>query len=98
MIQVVYRWEVPTKNHVAFVAAWEQTTVAIREFTEGARGSICLVSTDRPNEILTIAKWDNLEQWQAFIKTASLTSMKAMHDLGTKLSSRAYQQAGDFTV
>ncbi|MEO1035076.1 MAG: antibiotic biosynthesis monooxygenase [Pseudomonadota bacterium] len=98
MIQIIYRWDVPLDRQAAFIAAWEKTTVAIRETTTGARGSICIVSVDRPTEILTIAKWDALEQWQAFVDDAMLTSMQTMHELGTKISSEAYVQKGDFTV
>lgn len=98
MIQVVYRWDVPVDQQTAFLAAWERTTVRIRETTVGARGSLCIVSVDRPTEIVTVAKWDELEQWQEFVNGAKLTSMKEMHDLGTHVSSEAYVQKGDFTV
>ncbi len=98
MIQVIYRWEVPVEKQAAFLTAWEKTTVTIRETTAGARGSFCIASVDKPTEILTVAKWDELEQWQAFIKGAKLTSMREMHELGTQVSSSAYVQKGDFTV
>ena len=98
MIQIIYQWEVPVKNQAAFLLAWEKTTVAIRDSTVGARGSFCVVSVDTPTEILTIAKWDELDQWWDFIKGAKLTSMKDMHELGTQISSRAYVQKGDFTT
>ena len=98
MIQVIYRWAVPIENQSAFLEAWEQTTLSIRESTAGARGSFCVVGVDDPTEILTIARWDELEQWQAFIEDAKLDSMKAMHELGTQVSCQAYAQQGDFTV
>ena len=98
MIQIIYRWEVPVEKQEAFLAAWEKTTLTIRESTAGARGSFCVVSVDTPTEILTIAKWEELEQWQDFIKDAKLTSMKEMHELGTQISANAYVQKGDFTV
>lgn len=98
MIQVIYRWEVPIERQAAFLAAWEKTTLAIRETTVGARGSFCVVSVDTPTEILTVAKWDELEQWHSFIRGAKLTSMREMHELGTQLSANAYTQMGDFTV
>ncbi len=98
MIQVVYRWEVPLEKQSAFLDAWERTTVAIRESTVGARGSFCVVSVDTPTEILTIAKWDELEQWREFVKGAKLTSTREMHELGTRVSTGAYVQKGDFTV
>ena len=98
MIQIIYRWEVPLDRQAAFLEAWEKTTVTIRENTEGARGSLCFVSVDRPTEILTVAKWDELHQWHEFLKRAKVTSMSEMHSLGTLLSHDAYEQKGDFTV
>ena len=95
---MIYRWEVPIERQAAFLAAWEKTTLAIRETTVGARGSFCVVSVDTPTEILTVAKWDELEQWHSFIRGAKLTSMREMHELGTQLSANAYTQMGDFTV
>ena len=98
MIQVIYHWDVPVERRAAFLAAWEATTVAIRQSTAGARGSFCVISVDRPTEILTVAKWDELAQWQTFIASAPLTSMQKMHDLGTRVAVNAYVQHGDFTV
>ena len=98
MIQIVYRWEVPAENRTAFIAAWEKTTQAIRETTDGARGSFCIVNVDRPTEIMTIAKWDELDQWRAFVQSAKTGSMSDMHALGTQVSHDAYEQVGDFTV
>ena len=98
MIQVVYCWEVPVASQAAFLAAWEETTVRIRESTEGARGSFCVVGVEDPTEILTIARWDTLEQWQAFVANANVTSMQKMHALGTRRSATAYRQVGDYTV
>lgn len=98
MHQIIYRWEVEQDNQAAFLAAWEKTTKSIRETTEGARGSICIVSVDRPTEILTIARWDKLEQWREFVKSAKSGAMSEMQALGTQLSHDAYEQRGDFTV
>ena len=98
MIQVIYRWEVPPENRTAFLAAWEKTTKAIREKTQGARGSFCIVSLERPTEILTVAKWDELAQWQAFVATAKSDSMREMHALGRQVSHDAFEQVADFTV
>ena len=98
MIQVIYRWEVSEDRQPAFLAAWEKTTLTIRETTAGARGSLCVISVDRPTEILTIAKWDELAQWQRFVGGAKLTSMREMHELGRLVSHDAYRQQGDFTV
>lgn len=98
MIKIIYRWDVPVDRQAAFLDAWQKTTVRIRETTRGARGSVCLVSVENPTEILTIAKWDELDQWRDFVKEARLTSMNDMHALGTLVSHAAYEQKGDFTV
>lgn len=98
MHQIIYRWEVEKKNQAAFVAAWEKTTQSIRETTKGARGSICIVSVDRPTEIITMAKWDELDQWREFVETAKSEAMREMHALGRQVSHDAYDQRGDFTV
>ncbi len=98
MIQVIYRWQVPTENRDAFITAWGATTRAIRATTKGARGSFCIVGVDNPTEIITIARWDELDQWREFVKTAKSATMAAMHRLATPLSHAAYEQIGDFTV
>lgn len=98
MIQVIYRWDVSLENRAAFLAAWEKTTKAIREATEGARGSFCVMSVERPTEILTVAKWDELAQWKAFVTIAKSDSMRAMHALGNQLSHDAFEEIANFTV
>ena len=98
MHHIIYRWEVEQENQAAFVAAWEKTTKRIRETVDGARGSICIISVERPTEILTIAKWDKVDQWREFVKAAKSGAMKEMHALGTQVSHEAYEQYGDFTV
>lgn len=98
MHQIIYRWEVEQHKQAAFLAAWERTTKSIRDTTDGARGSVCIVSVDRPTEIITMAKWDRIDQWREFVKTAKSDAMREMHALGTQVSHDAYEQHGDFTV
>ena len=87
-IRIIYRWVVEQENQAAFVAAWEKATTSIRETTPGARGSFCLVGVENPTEVLTIAKWDDLDQWRAFVKTAQSGPMREMHALGQASRSR----------
>jgi hypothetical protein len=61
-------------------------------------GGFCVVSVDTPTEMLTIAKWEKLDRWHDFIKSAKLTSMRQMHELGTQRSSRAYVKKCNFTA
>ena len=98
MIQVIYHWQVPAENRDAFVAAWAATTQKIRATTKGARGSFCIVGVDDPTEIITVARWDELDQWREFVKTAKSATMAEMHRLATPLSHAAYEQVGDFTI
>ena len=98
MIQIVYRWQVPEENKRAFINAWAATTQEIRATTRGARGSFCIVGIDDPTEIVTIARWDEFDQWREFVKTAKSETMAEMHRLATPLSHVAYQQVGDFTA
>ncbi|MEM9029956.1 MAG: antibiotic biosynthesis monooxygenase [Pseudomonadota bacterium] len=98
MIQIIYRWRVSEENRTAFLDAWRRTTQSIRETTEGARGSFCIVSVDDPTEVLTVARWDNLEQWQVFVTTAKSSSMRDMHMFGEQVSHAAFEQVGDYTV
>jgi heme-degrading monooxygenase HmoA len=98
VIQVIYRWRVPVENKDAFLTAWAATTRVIRETTQDARGSFCIVGIDDPTEIVIIARWDGLDQWRAFVPTAVSATMKDMQRLGTLLSHAAYEQAGDLTV
>jgi heme-degrading monooxygenase HmoA len=97
MIQVIYHWQVPAENKDAFINAWAATTQEIRATTKGAGGSFCIVAVDDPTQIITIARWDELDQWRTFVKTAKSATMTEMHHLATLLSQAAYEQVGDFT-
>ena len=88
----------PAENRDAFIAAWAATTQEIRATTKGARGSFCVVGVDDPTEIITMARWEELDQWREFVKTAKSATMAEMHRLATSLSHAAYEQVGDFTV
>lgn len=98
VIQVIYRWKVAEENRPEFIAAWSRTTLRIRDATEGARGSLCIVNVDDPTDVLTIARWDRIEQWQAFLKAARSSSMSEMHALGEQVSYTAYEQIDDHTI
>lgn len=91
MIQVIYRWQVPAESRDAFIAAWAATTREIRATTKGARGSFCIAGVDYPTEIITIARWDELDQWREFVKAAKSATMAEMHRLATLLSHVAYE-------
>ena len=98
MIRIVYRWKVGQGNQAAFRTAWDIATTAIRDNTEGARGSILLEGCDDPTDLITIAHWDSLEQWTSFIRTTPEVYMKRLHELAELVSMEAFRQVGDRTV
>jgi heme-degrading monooxygenase HmoA len=98
VIRVIYRWQVGVENRDAFIAAWTAITQEIHATTKGARGSFCIVGVDVPTEIVTVARWDELEQWREFVKTAKSAAMAEMHRLATPISHAAYEEIADFTV
>jgi heme-degrading monooxygenase HmoA len=98
MIRVIYRWRVRAENKDAFIAAWTAITQEIHTTTKGARGSFCIVGLDDPTEIVTVARWDALDQWREFVKTAKSAAMAEMHRLATPLSHTAYEEIEDFTI
>ena len=81
-----------------FRAAWEKATTRIRESAEGARGSVLLQNHQDSTEFVTIARWDTIEQWQAFWNDPSRTEMQDMHALAERLSADAFDELGDYTV
>src|SRR5262249_16767663 len=83
-------------NRDAFIAAWAATTQEIRATTKDARGRFWIVGVDDPTEIITIARWEELDQWREFVKTAKSATMAEMHRLATSLSHAAYEQSRRF--
>ncbi len=98
VVRVIYRWRVQQDDEERFRAAWEKATTRIRESTDGARGSVLLHSHEDSAEFVTIARWDTVEQWQAFWKDPSRTEMQEMHALAERLSADSFEEIGDHTV
>ena len=95
MIRVIYRWQVAKDNLAQFQQEWSVATNKIHDTVPGALGSFMLQGAD--DEILTIAKWESLESWQAFWGMANPVEMENMQQLGTRLSVTAYDELADFT-
>ena len=70
MIRAIYRWQVKSGEEHTFVSAWSRGTQAIRAKVKGAQGSVLLRNHCRPSEFIAIARWDSLEDWQAFSPAA----------------------------
>lgn len=56
-----------------------------------------LQATEQTDEVLTVAKWDSLESWQAFWTMESPPEMQSMHKLGKRISAKAHEELDDFT-
>jgi heme-degrading monooxygenase HmoA len=98
MIRVIYEWQVESGNIPAFRETWKQTTTMIHDSVEGARGSFLLQEEGNPGKILTIARWDSLEDWQAFWKSENPREMLQLRDLGERISVTVYDEFADYTV
>lgn len=98
MIRVIYHWQVDEHNFAKFKHEWSIATNKIHQNIPGALGSFMLQGTEQSNEVLTIAKWESLEAWHAFWKLDSPPEMQAMHQLGKRISAKAYEELDDFTL
>lgn len=98
MVRVIYRWSVDQASLPAFLDAWRVTTRRIHSTVEGARGSFLLQEPGDPGEILTIARWDTVEDWRAFWKAEDPEEMRGMRSLGERVEVAVYDEFGDFTV
>lgn len=97
MVRVVYRWEVAPENFDAFKEIWSVTTNRIHQSVSGAQGSFLLRSTENDKDVLTIAKWDSLQDWKTFWGSQNPEEMKAMRKLGTRISAEAFDEIEDHT-
>ena len=97
MVRIIYNWFVETENLENFKESWRYTTNKIHNSVSGAKGSFMLQKKSNPNEILTIAKWEKLSDWENFWGTETPTDMYKMHKLGTRLSHEVYDEIEDYT-
>lgn len=98
MIRVMYHWRVSEENREKFRAAWEKTTLRIRDTVEGARGSMFLESADDPGVVITMALWEGPEQWTSFMATTSDSHMVAMHSFAEKTATEVYNLIEDHSA
>ena len=97
MVRILYKWHVETQHLEKFKEVWKVTTNHIHENVKGARGSFMLVNHTQPHEILTIARWDRLEDWKTFWGAQHANEMSKMHELGRRLSIDIYEEIDDYT-
>lgn len=50
-----------------------------------------------PSEVITIAKWENLESWKRFYGDENPKQMQAMRSLGERLSVEVFEEIEDHT-
>ena len=98
MIRVIYDWQVQQENISGFRHAWEQATTGIHAKFRGARGSFLLQAADEPGRILTIARWDTREDWEAFWEQSKPEEMAVMQCLGECINVTVFDEYADFTV
>ncbi|WP_251977325.1 antibiotic biosynthesis monooxygenase family protein [Salinicola avicenniae] len=97
MIRVIYRWRVSETNFASFQAVWTRTTNQIHETVPGALGSFMLRDTEDKTAVMTVAKWDARESWEAFWGAENPAQMTRMRELGERLSVQVCEEIDDFT-
>ena len=97
MIRVIYTWHVPDNCLDEFTEIWREATNQIRENIEGARGSLMLQNHSHPKKVLTIARWNALEEWMKFWKDGRSTAMRRMHELATRVAVDVFEEVEDRT-
>lgn len=97
MLRVIYRWRVAPEDFEAFRATWRATTNRIHETVPGARGSFMLRACEDTSEVVTIARWDTQESWEAFWGSRNPQEMQAMRSLGERLSVDVFEEIEDHT-
>ena len=95
MIRVVYTWEVSKENFKDFLETWRSTTNYIHENVKGALGSFMLRSPENQSEVVTIAKWESYKSWKNFFSGDNPEEMKAMRELGTRVSVEVFDEIED---
>jgi len=99
MIRIIYRWRLKAETGLEnFQIAWAKATTAIREDTTGARGSFLLQGLNDPKEVLTIARWDRLDDWKLFWADPDRSEMSEMYLYAERLSEEAYLEIEDYTI
>lgn len=97
MIRVMYRWRVSPEKFEEFQNLWRTTTCNIHKTVPGALGSFMMRSHTDPSEVITIAKWENLESWKRFYGDENPKQMQAMRSLGERLSVEVFEEIEDHT-
>jgi len=97
MFRVIYEWRVPVDKMDEFQHVWRAATESIHESVEGALGSFMLQSSDTPEKVLTIAKWNSREDWEQFWGNRNPEKMQKMREIAERVSVEAFNEVEDRT-
>jgi heme-degrading monooxygenase HmoA len=99
MIRAIYRWHVQPGAEDTFIAAWNHGTRAIRARIRGAQGSVLIRNHSQPREFIAVARWDSLEDWQAFsiadLIELDAEAFKRMSAVSTLVSTEVGEEVAD---
>ena len=96
-MRALYRWRVKPGDEETFTRAWAQATKTIRSKVKGARGSMLLRSLRDPAEYIATARWDSLQDWQAFTQSdpADPEAFRVMSAASQMLSADVFDEVDD---
>lgn len=97
MFRVIYEWRVLADKMDEFQHVWRSATESIHESVEGALGSFMLQSSDTPEKVLTIAKWNSREDWEQFWGNRNPEKMQKMREIAERVSVEAFDEIEDRT-
>lgn len=97
MIRVLYHWRVAAEDFEAFTDIWRATTDHIHASVPGALGSFMLRSEQDPSLVMTVARWESREAWEAFWGRQNPPQMQRMRELGERLAVEVFDEIGDHT-
>ena len=102
MIRAIYRWEVQPGAEETFITAWSHGTRAIRTWIKGAYGSVLIRNRQRPSEFIAVARWESLEDWQAFsiedLLQLDSEAFERMAAVSTLVSTEVGEEVADLVI
>ncbi|HDI3156212.1 TPA: antibiotic biosynthesis monooxygenase [Vibrio cholerae] len=97
MFRVIYEWRVPVDKRDEFQKVWRSTTDSIHHTVEGALGSFMLHSFEKPEKVLTIAKWRSRQDWELFWENSNPEKMQKMREIAERISVESFDEIEDRT-
>ncbi|MCG6264842.1 antibiotic biosynthesis monooxygenase [Vibrio vulnificus] len=97
MFRVIYEWRVPVDKMDEFQKVWRSTTDSIHHTVEGALGSFMLNSFEKPEKVLTIAKWRSRQDWELFWENSNPEKMHKMREIAEGISVESFDEIEDRT-